>query len=128
MNTYGEVEVQLHTLTSTLDGGDWSASRASRFTLREKSPGAHWVGGWVGPGAGLDTVAKTNPLPCQKSNPSPSAPSLVTILTELSQLHYTSIIKFNRKLLINLRDKNVYGLTDRQARPIHYDFILCALC
>jgi len=30
---YGEVEIQLHTLTSTLDGGGWSASRSGRFTL-----------------------------------------------------------------------------------------------
>jgi hypothetical protein len=33
------VEVQLHAfLTSALDGGEWSASRFSRF-----SPGTHWI-------------------------------------------------------------------------------------
>jgi len=35
MKTYGGVEVQLHTLTSALDGGDWSPSHPDRFTLGE---------------------------------------------------------------------------------------------
>jgi len=36
--------------TSALDGGEWLASRLGRST-----PGAHWVGGWVGPRDGLWT-------------------------------------------------------------------------
>jgi hypothetical protein len=40
-------------LTSALAGGEWSASRSGRFT-----PGAHWIGGWVDPRAGLDDVEK----------------------------------------------------------------------
>jgi hypothetical protein len=35
---YGEVEIQLHALTSTLDGGGWSASRSGRFTLDKVLP------------------------------------------------------------------------------------------
>jgi hypothetical protein len=34
----------------------WSASRPGCFNPREKAPGTHWIGGWVGPRAGLDTV------------------------------------------------------------------------
>jgi len=50
----GEVNVQMYAfLTSALDGGEWSASRASRFT-----PGTHWIGGWVGPRGVLDAVVK----------------------------------------------------------------------
>jgi hypothetical protein len=30
-----------HSLTSTLDGGEWSVSRAGRFTLRERAPGTN---------------------------------------------------------------------------------------
>jgi hypothetical protein len=56
-------------LTSTLDGGEWSASRTGRFTLRERAPGTHWIGGWVGPRNSLDTVSKRNiPSPRQESN------------------------------------------------------------
>jgi hypothetical protein len=44
----------------------------------------HWIGGWMGPRAGLDAVAKRkNPYPCQESNPSCPAHNLVTIPTEL---------------------------------------------
>jgi hypothetical protein len=49
MKTYWGVEVQLHGfLTSALDGGEWSALRPGRFTSRERAPGTHWIGGWVG--------------------------------------------------------------------------------
>jgi hypothetical protein len=45
-----------HSLTSALNGGEWSASRPGRFTPRERAPGTHWIGGWVGPRAVLDAV------------------------------------------------------------------------
>jgi hypothetical protein len=47
-----------HSLTSALGGGEWSASRLGRFTPREKAPGTHWIGGWVGPRAVLGAVVK----------------------------------------------------------------------
>jgi hypothetical protein len=45
-------------LTSVLDGGEWSASRPDRFIPKERAPGTHWIGGWVGPRAILDAVVK----------------------------------------------------------------------
>jgi hypothetical protein len=30
----------------------------SRFTSEERATGTHWIGGWVDPRAGLDTVEK----------------------------------------------------------------------
>jgi hypothetical protein len=45
-----------HSLTSALDGGEWSASRLGRFTPKERAPGTRWIGGWVGPRAILDAV------------------------------------------------------------------------
>jgi len=59
MKMYWEVEVQLHTfLTSALDGSEWSASHPSHFTSGVRAPSAHWMGGWVSPRAGLDTMVK----------------------------------------------------------------------
>jgi hypothetical protein len=59
-----------HSLTSALDGGEWSALRLSRFTPRERAPGTHWIGGWVGPRAVLDVVVKGKiPSPRRESNP-----------------------------------------------------------
>jgi hypothetical protein len=48
-----------HSLTSTLDGGDWSASRPGRFTPRERAPGTHWIGDWVCPRTGLVASARS---------------------------------------------------------------------
>jgi hypothetical protein len=39
------------------------------FTLREIGPGTHWIGGWVGPRAGLDAVEKRQIFPRRESNP-----------------------------------------------------------
>jgi hypothetical protein len=59
MKKYGGVYVKVHIfLTSALVGGEWVASRPGRFTPRERAPGTHWIGGWVGPRAGLDDVEK----------------------------------------------------------------------
>jgi hypothetical protein len=46
----------IHSLTSALDGGEWSASHPGRFTPRERAPGTHWIGGWVGPRTCVDAV------------------------------------------------------------------------
>jgi hypothetical protein len=64
-----------HSLTSVLDGGEWSASHLGRFTPRERAPGTHWIGDWVGLRAGLDAVVKRKILsPCWNSNPRSSRP------------------------------------------------------
>jgi hypothetical protein len=51
-----------HSLTSALDGGEWPASRPSRFTPRERAPGTHRIGGWVGPRAILEAVVNMTTL------------------------------------------------------------------
>jgi hypothetical protein len=59
MKTYVGVDVQIHVfLTSALVGGGWSVTRPDRFTARERGPGTHWTGGWVGPRNGLDDVER----------------------------------------------------------------------
>jgi hypothetical protein len=59
MKTYGGVHVWIHVfLISALVGGEWSASRPGRFTPEERAPGTQWIGGWVGPRAGLDDMEK----------------------------------------------------------------------
>jgi len=34
-----------HSLTSAVDGGEWSASRPGRFTPRERASSSYWIGG-----------------------------------------------------------------------------------
>jgi hypothetical protein len=48
----------MHSLTSALDGSEWSGSHLSYFTPREGDPATLWIGGWVGTRVGLDTVSK----------------------------------------------------------------------
>jgi hypothetical protein len=52
--------ISTHSLTLALDGGEWSASRPGRFTPRERVPGTHWIGGWVGPRAVLGAFINKN--------------------------------------------------------------------
>jgi hypothetical protein len=59
-----------HCVTSALDGGECLATRPGRFTPRERSPGTHWIGGWVVSRAVLDAVVKRRiPSPRRESNP-----------------------------------------------------------
>jgi hypothetical protein len=57
-----------HSLTSALDGGEWSASRPGRFTRQGKRSGTHWIGGWVGPRTVLNAVKRKIPSPRLESN------------------------------------------------------------
>jgi hypothetical protein len=53
-----------------LNGSEWSASRPGRFIPRERVPGSHWLGGWVGPRAVLDAVVMRKiTSPHRESNP-----------------------------------------------------------
>jgi len=55
----------MHSLTSALGAGEWSASHPGSFTTS-----THWIEGWVGPRAILDVVVKRKiPSPHQESNP-----------------------------------------------------------
>jgi hypothetical protein len=59
MKAYGGVYVYIHIfLTLELAGGEWSASRPSRITPKERAPGTHWIGSWEDPRTGLDDVEK----------------------------------------------------------------------
>jgi hypothetical protein len=55
--------------TSALTGGEWSASRPGRSTPRDRAPGTHWIGGWVGPSASLTTWRKFLTLPWLELRP-----------------------------------------------------------
>jgi hypothetical protein len=45
-------------LTSALVKGECAASRPCRFIPGERAPGTRWIGGWVGPRAGVDDMEK----------------------------------------------------------------------
>jgi hypothetical protein len=81
-----------HSLTSALDG----VSRPGRFTARERAPGTHWIGGWVGPRAGLNAVVKRKiPSPQQKSNP--RTPIVQARSPVLYRLSYHALFMFGMR-------------------------------
>jgi hypothetical protein len=55
---WGSVFIDNVILTSALVGDEWSASRLCLFNPGG-APGTHWIGGWVGPTAGLDSVEES---------------------------------------------------------------------
>jgi hypothetical protein len=54
-------------LILTLDGGEFSAICPFHFT-----PGTHWIGGWVGPRAGLDSGEEKYIAPARIQTPAHS--------------------------------------------------------
>jgi hypothetical protein len=57
MKVYAGVDVYIQMfLTSTLFGGEWSASRSCHFTPVERAPGTHWIGGWLDPESGEEKI------------------------------------------------------------------------
>jgi hypothetical protein len=73
---WGGEEVSSYSFSTwALDGSEWSASRPGRaFNPRERTPGTHWTGGWVGPRAGLDTESRGKIL-CPRRGSNPGRPA-----------------------------------------------------
>jgi hypothetical protein len=47
-------------LISSLDAGEWPTSRPGLFILWDRTPGTHYVRGWVSPRANLDSGVGKN--------------------------------------------------------------------
>jgi hypothetical protein len=62
-------------LTSTLDGGKWSASFPCRFTPGKDGRGAHWIRGWTDRRAVLGAMEKKKCLPSLR-NRTPAVQSI----------------------------------------------------
>jgi hypothetical protein len=79
-----------HSLTSALDGGEWSASRPGRFTPTERKPCTHWIGGWVGPRACLDTVSMRK-IPSPRRDVNPDHPIVQPVVSRYTDWAITAL-------------------------------------
>jgi hypothetical protein len=71
MKRFGEFRYTYTILNIGTNGGEWSDSRAGRFTSGKIAPGSYCIGRWVGPRAGLDAINKRKSLsPAEKQKPS----------------------------------------------------------
>jgi hypothetical protein len=90
-------------LTSALAGGQWSASRPSRFTAD-----IHCIGGWVDPRAGLDDLDKRKFLTLLGLDLRPlSRPARSQSLYRLRHLDVVKQVK-KVQIQVNLVVLNVY--------------------
>jgi hypothetical protein len=76
-----------HSLTLALDGGEWLASCPGSFTPKERTPGTHWIGGWVGPRDVLDAVVKRK-IPPSPPGIEPYNPNRKALSPALYLLNY----------------------------------------
>jgi hypothetical protein len=60
----------------------------THFTPSERTPGTHWIGGWVGPRAGLDAVAKREKFLAPAGNRILIAPIVQPVAWSLYRLSY----------------------------------------
>jgi hypothetical protein len=58
MHTFGNIKIQLYALLTLAPEGEWSASGAGRFILREIAPSTHCIQGLVDSRASLDAVKR----------------------------------------------------------------------
>jgi hypothetical protein len=90
-----------------------------RFTLRERTPGTHWTGGWVGPSAGLGTEFRGKLLlPLPEIEPrSPGSPIRSQTLYWLSYPSFKTA-KARMKKIRNKTPKVKYNL-DVETKKTH---------
>jgi hypothetical protein len=77
------------------------------FTPRERASGIHWIGGWVGPRTGLDTVVKRKiPSPCWDSNHRSSIPQSSAIT-----------LSYPGSLFLNIFSVKIYSRRGHEQKP-----------
>jgi hypothetical protein len=90
-------------LISAIVGDEWSASCPGGF-----NPGTHWIGGWVGPRAGLDDVEKINFLTLPGLELRPRSQSLYRLRYPGSLLRAKSERKLSHAWLIDKPIRDFY--------------------
>jgi hypothetical protein len=72
-------------LTSTIVGGEWSATFPGRFIPRERAHSIHWIGGCTGLRGGLNAVKKNKKLaPARNRTPAIQLISSIEIKTPVN--------------------------------------------
>jgi hypothetical protein len=80
----GNGDIAPASLTSTLDAGEWSASRPDCFAPGETALIIHWIADWVGPSIDLDAMEMNKAYTDRYRTR--AVPHPVAIPTELSRL------------------------------------------
>jgi hypothetical protein len=92
------IQIQVF-LTSALDGSEWLATRPGRLPSEKEALATNWIGGWVGPRAGLDAVEKRKFLTLPELRLDPSLIQLGAISSAPTKL-CLSIIEYHETPLL----------------------------
>jgi hypothetical protein len=132
MEAHGGREVQLLLILNLGTRWGWvvSVTPWPRFTPGERTPSTHWIGGWVGPRAGLDAGARRKILcPCQGSN-------LDRPIVQPVVRHYTAwatVAPIYPSVQQQMWRMMVYGpcfygnYESTASRSCHYKYLLCCV-
>lgn len=90
-------------LTLASDGGGWSASHSDRVTPGEIAPGTYGIGGWAGPGAGLDTAASKHSDPHRRVAGSKPAITLWHVVPSNKSGDFTPLVVILNDTILLLR-------------------------
>jgi hypothetical protein len=107
MKTWGSGGIASPFLTSALVGSECSASRPGLF-----APGTYWIGGWVGPRAGVYTAVKWRIL----------LPAGIRTLAIHTELLYVLIWKQGevKKRIVASHGEKVVRATALEMLPVHH--------
>ena len=97
MKAHGEVEVQVHSfVTAALHRGERAAPRPGGFIPVERARVTHWIGGWVGPRAGVDDF-EYRKIPCFRRKLNRRSSVVQALAWSLNQLSYPSSMNWARR-------------------------------
>ena len=95
---------------------------AGPFYPQESDPGTHYIGGWVGPRAGLDGSGKSRPH--RDSIPGPSNPYRVAILTNTSSTCRKSWAgKYDQNSTIDWRKQGIKIVTFSPVARVQWRYL-----
>jgi hypothetical protein len=82
--------------------------------LRERAPGTHWIGGWVGPRAGLNVMVKRKiPSPTTQRESNPRTPIVQPTTTPIIIIITTTTIIIIIIITTLHLDPNIYILLQK---------------
>jgi hypothetical protein len=106
-----------HSLTSALDGGEWSASHPGRFTPRERAPRTHWIGGWVGLRTVLGAVVKRK-IPSPRREWNHRTPIVQPVAQRYTNWAITALILSEEGTILAIEPRTSQKLSKNSNRQI----------
>jgi hypothetical protein len=105
-DVWGGGDITSPSLASALERGEWPVACSGHFTTEERDTSTHWIGGWVGLRASMDTEEEKMSCPCRPARcPSLTDWAILTFLHRVSCPNWYQVYHlFNQKYLQNIQN------------------------